>query len=167
MTENKVGKQVYAALPHEGKWDINIDTTKVWTIVDAKNCDEADDWCDHYIIKDEDLNEREVGEYEVVIAPDFGLPEEERLAKYLNDNRVYAEVWKHDDDILVNIVWGDWKHEHLWAKTLMEYINYLQLDVEVTEEDGSDTYSAVHTYHEYPESYVKFFQAYRRSKFSE
>jgi hypothetical protein len=45
---------------------------------------------------------------------------------------------------VVSISWGDWKHEHLWARSLMSYLGYVEIGSKVTEEDGSDTYSAEH-----------------------
>ena len=52
----------------------------------------------------------------------------------------------------IRIDWGDWKHDHLWCDYEVE--NFLKSkghevishDTEVTEEDGSDTYSAIHSY---------------------
>lgn len=54
----------------------------------------------------------------------------------------------------VDIIWGDWKHDHLRADYLIkEYFKKLGYEVsvneEVTEEDGSDTYSATHYYSVY------------------
>lgn len=59
----------------------------------------------------------------------------------------YAEVWT--DTICFQIDWGDWKHEHLradWiAREFFEALGYtIQISTETTEEDGSDTYSALH-----------------------
>lgn len=163
-TENIIGKQVYATLPHEKDWDFKFDTSKVWTVISVKSANETDNWYDSVVIKDEDLNEKELPEYEVIIAPDYSKPEDEMLYKYLRDNGVYAEVWNEGDDVKVDISWGDWKHEHGWARNLMEYINYLQINVDVTEEDGSDTYSAVHTYRKFPVEYVEAWQSYREKK---
>lgn len=151
--------KVYVAVPHEKEWDIKYDTTKVWTIKEAIDAHRVDDWCDHLIVVDEDGNEREVPEYEAVVAPDYGLPEDEMLFRYLRDNDVYADVYAKGDDVVVSISWGDWKHEHGWCRNLMEYINYIEIDSEVTEEDGSDCYSADHTFHKFPEELVKFRQA--------
>lgn len=49
--------------------------------------------------------------------------------------------------IEIEINWGDWKHDHLHLKWLMEehFSNKLEyVGEKVTEEDGSDCYSAIH-----------------------
>ena len=67
-------------------------------------------------------------------------------SKYLVDNGVYAEVDIVDGDIILNIPWGDWKHDHQRADYLMKQKGYVLEREEVTEEDGSDTYSAMRYY---------------------
>lgn len=74
----------------------------------------------------------------------------EELGEYLRDNKVWAEVTPYVDDIPVvevEISWGDWKHEHLRTKWLLEEIGVHLLKTDVTEEDGSDTYSARHYFY--------------------
>lgn len=74
------------------------------------------------------------------------------IRKYLKDNEVDCEVYEHANGcISVEIEWGDWKHEHLFTDHLMKKIGYSCTDVQVTEEDGSDTYSAVHFYEKFEE----------------
>ena len=41
---------------------------------------------------------------------------------------------------------GDWKHAHMHADYLMEQLGYVCGYKKVTEEDGSDWYSATHGY---------------------
>lgn len=59
----------------------------------------------------------------------------------------------HNEPVIsVDINWGDWKHEHLWfdelARQFFESKNIeIKIDTNVTEEDGSDTYSATHVIH--------------------
>ena len=48
------------------------------------------------------------------------------------------------DEVSVSVTWGDWKHSHRYLTYLMEKIGYTQIDEELTEEDGSDTYSSIH-----------------------
>ena len=71
-----------------------------------------------------------------------------KIEKHLAENGICAEVYKaeHDDEVCVEINDGDWKHEHLRCDYLMEQMDYMFLDSKVTEEDGSDTYSAIRTY---------------------
>lgn len=81
---------------------------------------------------------------------------EEDLDKLMEENHVWCEVTvsKMETDNVIEIErnWGDWKHDHLRIKYLVsEYLmshgytfSYFE---EVTEEDGSDCYSAIHVYH--------------------
>ena len=74
----------------------------------------------------------------------------EKIEKHLRDNGVFAEVTPYWDDlpvIEVSIHWGDWKHDHLRAKWLLEGTGVHFINTLVTEEDGSDTYSAVHRFY--------------------
>lgn len=61
-----------------------------------------------------------------------------------------AEVDEHEIDghqaFSITIEWGDWKHDHGLCRSIMEDLGYLFLDENVTEEDGSDCYSAIHHY---------------------
>ena len=84
----------------------------------------------------------------VVVKEDYDSDREEEITiqKYLDDNRLNGEVEVDGSNIYVDIHWGDWKHEHLRCEYLMNKLGYTQEYVEVTEEDGSDCYSAIHTY---------------------
>lgn len=61
-----------------------------------------------------------------------------------------SEYWDNDDDtIIVEVIWGDWKHEHAYLDWLArQFFNKRGYKVNVyshiTEEDGSDCYSANH-----------------------
>jgi len=77
----------------------------------------------------------------------------ERIENGLRDNGVWADVYETHDDfgekvIKIEISWGDWKHEHLRAKWVVEDVLGVSVRKwveDVTEEDGSDCYSATHT----------------------
>ena len=45
------------------------------------------------------------------------------------------------------IDFGDWKHEHGYADYVMSENGFKKIKEKVTEEDGSDCYSAIHTYY--------------------
>ena len=69
-----------------------------------------------------------------------------------NENNLFASVWATPYYIGAEIHWGDWKHEHLRCKWLAkEFFSKLGIwdavETEVTEEDGSDCYSAVHRFY--------------------
>ena len=71
----------------------------------------------------------------------------EAATKVLSENNLYAEVAQFETlpAFTVAIRWGDWKHEHLRAKWLIESNGIGKLmRSKTTEEDGSDCYSATH-----------------------
>ena len=70
-----------------------------------------------------------------------------RINKYFDDNRLCVHVYPYGMDmpvVVAEVRWGDWKHEHLRLKLLMEKIGAPLIKTDVTEEDGSDTYCADH-----------------------
>ena len=106
---------------------------------------ELNDWCQHYIVRKPDGTEVEIREAECVFSPDYNKPTTSLIYDFLYQNGVYAEVWNENEAAIgVGISWGDWKHEHLWARDLMSYLGYVEIGSRVTEEDGSDCYSADH-----------------------
>ena len=51
--------------------------------------------------------------------------------------------WDGDNEIVICISWGDWKHDHLYVEYLMGLMGYYKDGQEtVTESNGSDCYSA-------------------------
>ena len=123
-----------------------MNTEKTFIVVKVKGYDEVDDWCQHYIIRDKDGNEKEIREVDCVATPRENCScEDERIAKFLEDNGVYAEVYINR--IIINVfINGDWKHEHGWGDVLMGYLGYKKVNEEVTEENGSDWYGSIHRY---------------------
>ncbi len=108
---------------------------------------ELNDYCQHYIVRKPDGTEIEIREAECVFSPNKEKQTDYMIHDFLNDNGVWAEVYQYNHSIaayVVSISWGDWKHDHLWARDLMSYLGYVEIGSKVTEEDGSDTYSAEH-----------------------
>ena len=69
------------------------------------------------------------------------------IYNYLKENNLYCEVYEHaNGSVSVEIDWGDWKHYHAYCDHLMKQIGYDCTDEQVTEENGSDTYSSIHFY---------------------
>ena len=78
------------------------------------------------------------------------------IFKLLRDSKLSGEVSSVSGDdnsitIVISITWGDWKHDHMRTKYIItEFAEKRGLSVkvssEVTEENGSDTYSADHTF---------------------
>ena len=77
---------------------------------------------------------------------------EGKLNNFLNENDLYPELWREGNNIYVSIHWGDWKHDHLRLHYLVNEfnkandINIEHINTQITEEDGSDTYSAIHVF---------------------
>ena len=78
---------------------------------------------------------------------------EQELLQYLRDNNFYHEAYISYDTLYIDIQWGDWKHDHGWCDSLIEEffnkkpeIYKIVGSLNVTEENGSDCYSATHIY---------------------
>lgn len=123
-----------------------LNKEKTYTITEVKDMREVGDHYDHYVLKAEDGEEREVAENYVLVLPSkLCNNDEERVYNYLKDNGLYADISSNSlGEIRVEISWGDWKHEHGWCRNLMGYIGYDEDDEIVTEENGSDCYSSIH-----------------------
>jgi disulfide oxidoreductase YuzD len=108
---------------------------------------ELNDWCQHYIVRKPDGTEVEIREVDCVFSPNKEKATDYMIHDFLNDNGVWADVYQYNQSnaaYVVSIEWGDWKHSHLWARDLMSYLGYVEVGSKVTEEDGSDCYSAEH-----------------------
>ena len=75
-----------------------------------------------------------------------------KINNYFNENNLYCDVcWAGRFALGVQMIeievrWGDWKHEHLRMKYLLENIyKVIKWDSETTEENGTDCYSARYT----------------------
>lgn len=74
----------------------------------------------------------------------------EKIQQVLKTHDVWYEISDlslTDDKVIIHIEWGDWKHSHARLDYVMKhYLGYTLIKEQVTEEDGSDTYSSVHYY---------------------
>ena len=69
------------------------------------------------------------------------------LSEKLQKAGLSAEIEVHsEEEVSILIEWGDWKHEHGYLRYLMTQEGYKEIDENVTEEDGSDCYSAIYTF---------------------
>jgi hypothetical protein len=145
----KIGKKVWLYEPM-GEYSIRLSKEKTYEVVGENHPKDWEgktmNWVDKYSVRDDEGNEREVDYNYVVFVPNTDLNERDMVADYLGNNGLHCDVYTEDDEIVVSITWGDWKHDHGWADNLMSYIGYLCVDEQVTEENGSDTYSADHYY---------------------
>ena len=58
----------------------------------------------------------------------------------------YEPYMCNDGSIEIGIEWGDWKHSHAFCDDLMKVLGWNCVSESVTDEDGSDCYSATHIY---------------------
>lgn len=72
---------------------------------------------------------------------------EQDIKRIFKKNELNYEWWTNSDGTIdVDVVWGDWKHDHLYLRHVMRENGYIQLYEMVTEEDGDDAYSSIHTF---------------------
>ena len=75
----------------------------------------------------------------------------ERIHKFMRDNYIIGGVVdynKHTKMIAVEVINGDWKHQHYRLDYFMQIgFDLRSIVTQTTEEDGSDCYSAVHYYY--------------------
>ena len=70
-----------------------------------------------------------------------------KVEKLMEENGLYGDVYGDDVLICIDVEWGDWKHEHMRLDLMIaDNFDIKFRAVEVTEEDGSDCYSATHKY---------------------
>lgn len=68
----------------------------------------------------------------------------------LMENNIHVEeVGYNAFSVFVEILWGDWKHEHLRVKYLIseKFSDCQSIHTQETETDGSDCYSAIHYFY--------------------
>lgn len=68
------------------------------------------------------------------------------VSNLFKENEIHHNFNVSNGIVDVSVEWGDWKHEHLFLRNLMRKNNFALMDEHITEEDGSDCYSAEHRY---------------------
>lgn len=74
------------------------------------------------------------------------------IMKYLDNNNIrYSDIWSEATAegirVTVYIRWGDWKHDHACLRNeIFRVFKPNDYEETVTDEDGSDCYSAEHTF---------------------
>lgn len=106
----------------------------------------------------EDSNKLDLNNIIKAIENNYIKDEEEYYKKYnMNDREAHPPYWnfetKGDNGIVVDISWGDWKHDHSYCSSLVKRtaeelgLDCVEDESEVYEDDGSDTYSARHFFY--------------------
>lgn len=80
------------------------------------------------------------------------LTMEKKIHELMTEHRIMGEVVDYSEQkkmIAVEVIWGDWKHEHARLDWLVgeNFKNLRSIHTTTTEEDGSDCYSAIHYYY--------------------
>lgn len=146
--EKTIGKKVWLLIENQSGLTVAIDKSD-YTIMAIKPYNEVKDYCNHLVVRNANGLEQEVREYNAIFIPNPELQGDEQIHHFLSDNGLYPDdVYTNSEGITsVQISWGDWKHGHIWCDYLMRYLAYeTYCEEEVTEENGSDCYSAIHYY---------------------
>ena len=69
------------------------------------------------------------------------------ITNLLSSKQIFGEFYFVGESIMIEITNGDWKHTHALLNQTMMNAGYLFDYENVTEEDESDCYSAVHVFH--------------------
>lgn len=77
---------------------------------------------------------------------------EKKIYELMKENHIMGEIVDYNDQIrmiAVEVIWGDWKHEHWRLDWLMQenFPDLRSITTQTTEEDESDCYSAIHYYY--------------------
>lgn len=79
----------------------------------------------------------------------------DKVLAILKEGHISGDVTTNNDkSIEILVEWGDWKHEHTYLKYLMNKNGFVQVSEKITEENGSDCYSARHTYYPIPARFL-------------
>lgn len=70
----------------------------------------------------------------------------QELTHYLNNHKLYVDVEEIETHFIINVEWGDWKHDHRYLQNLMSNLNFILDMREITNTDGSDCFSAIYYY---------------------
>lgn len=69
-----------------------------------------------------------------------------RVKEIFADNGIYYDFGVNGNEIEIDVVLGDWKHDHIRLRNAMLKGGCKLIDKEITGEDGGDCYSARYTY---------------------
>lgn len=123
-------------------------------ILDVKELDDGKKW--QYSIGGKDVPYTSYEDAKAHMKDDYKITDyRDELQKYIDKETGRPHTFfvdeTFDDRLVISINWGDWKHEHGYAdylvkKFFMDKGLGIEVEREITDEDGSDTYSADHYY---------------------
>jgi len=123
-------------------------------ILDVKELDDGKKW--QYSIGGVDVPYTSYEDAKAHMKDDYKITDyRDELQKYIDKETGRPQTFfvdeTFDDRLVISINWGDWKHEHGYAdylvkKFFMDKGLGIEVEEEITDEDGSDTYSADHYY---------------------
>ena len=147
--EKRVGKRVWLFENVSG-WCTRLAKDKVW-VVESIHEPDGKEFYEQYFTVSNGNEKRNVNYYNTVVLPEDNEDEQYRIEKFLSDNGFYFENICEEDIVgvplyRISVSWGDWKHDHGWLDSLMNYLGYEAFNEIVTEENGSDCYSADHIF---------------------
>ena len=70
----------------------------------------------------------------------------QELYQHLQSKGLYCDIYETEDGFIISVEWGDWKHDHRYLEHIMGELDYILIGKKITNEDGSDCYSADHYY---------------------
>ena len=68
----------------------------------------------------------------------------QQLQQHLNNHKLYVNVEETQTHFIINVEWGDWKHDHGHLMYLMANLGFTLDRREITNTDGSDCFSAIY-----------------------
>jgi len=69
-----------------------------------------------------------------------------KIQEIFKKNNFRYDYAVQDNIVVVTIEWGDWKHDHTAIDYVMKQNGFSVMGEQITEEDGSDCYSSIHTF---------------------
>ena len=80
------------------------------------------------------------------------LTAEKKICELIKENNIMGEIVEESEErkmLAVEVIWGDWKHEHGRLDWLVgeNFSDLRSIHTQTTEEDGTDCYSAIHYYY--------------------
>lgn len=68
---------------------------------------------------------------------------QDEIRKIFKEKKMYHEWFiESNGDVWVNVVCGDWKHDHIYLVNVMKENGYIRTSKVITEENDTDAYTA-------------------------